>query len=43
MSANLPRITFFPITAVARDWDDAEQKFFAENGIIDTVIGSRAQ
>jgi sulfate/thiosulfate-binding protein len=39
-SVQLPRITLFPITAVARDWDDAQQKFFAENGIIDTVMGS---
>ena len=40
---HLPQITLFPITAVARDWDDAQQKFFAENGIIDTVIGPRPQ
>jgi sulfate/thiosulfate transport system substrate-binding protein len=42
-SVHLPQITLFPISAVARDWDDAQQKFFAENGIIDTVIGSRPQ
>ena len=29
------------ITAIARDWDDAQQKFFAENGIIDTVLKPR--
>ena len=34
----LPAISLFPITAIARDWDDAQQKFFAENGIIDTVM-----
>jgi sulfate transport system substrate-binding protein len=34
----LAPITLFPITAIARDWDDAQQKFFAENGIIDTVL-----
>jgi sulfate/thiosulfate transport system substrate-binding protein len=27
----------FPITAIARDWDDAQQRFFAEDGIINTV------
>jgi len=43
MSVYLPPITLFPITAVARAWDDAQQKFFAENGIIDAVIGSRPQ
>lgn len=40
-SAHLPKITLFPITAVASSWDDAQQKFFAENGILDTVIGTR--
>jgi sulfate/thiosulfate transport system substrate-binding protein len=37
----LPPITLLPITAVARDWDDAQQKFFGENGIIDTVLKQR--
>jgi ABC-type sulfate transport system substrate-binding protein len=31
-------ITLFPITAIARDWDDAQQKFFADDGILDTVL-----
>ena len=34
-------ITLFPVTAIARDWDDAQQKFFAENGIIDAVLKPR--
>jgi sulfate transport system substrate-binding protein len=33
-----PPIVLFPITAIARDWDDAQQKFFADNGIIDAVL-----
>jgi sulfate/thiosulfate transport system substrate-binding protein len=33
----LPPIHLFPITAIAKDWDDAQQKFFADNGIIDLV------
>jgi sulfate/thiosulfate transport system substrate-binding protein len=33
----LPQLDLFPVTVLARDWDDAQQKFFAENGIIDTV------
>jgi len=33
----LPAINLFPVTAIARDWQDAQQKFFAENGIIDAV------
>jgi sulfate transport system substrate-binding protein len=40
-SVKLPKITLFPIKAIASNWDDAQQKFFAENGIIDNLIGSR--
>ena len=29
---HLPQIELFPITLIARDWTDAQQKFFAENG-----------
>lgn len=36
-SAQFPQIELFPITLIAKDWDDAKQKFFAENGIIDLV------
>ena len=37
---HLPKITLFPITAVASNWSEAQQKFFGENGIIDSVSGS---
>ena len=37
---HFPKITLFPITAVASGWLDAQHKFFAENGILDSVIGS---
>lgn len=33
----LPDITLFPITLVARDWDDAQVKFFGEGGIFDEI------
>jgi len=33
----LPKLDLFPVTLVAKDWDDAQQKFFGENGIVDTV------
>jgi sulfate/thiosulfate-binding protein len=33
----LPDIETFPIEAIARDWQEAQQKFFGENGIIDVV------
>jgi sulfate/thiosulfate transport system substrate-binding protein len=42
-AVHLPKLTLFPVTAVASNWDDAQQKFFAENGIIDTITGSRPQ
>lgn len=32
----LPDINLFPITLIAKSWSDAQQKFFAENGVIDT-------
>jgi sulfate transport system substrate-binding protein len=40
---HLPKLTLFPVTAVASNWADAQQKFFAENGILDTITGSRPQ
>lgn len=36
-----PDIKLIPITAIARDWNDAYEKFFAENGILDAIIGTR--
>ena len=33
----LPSISLFPITAIAKDWDDAREIFFGDNGIIDTI------
>jgi len=33
----LPNIQLFPITAIARDWDDAREKFFADNGVLDRI------
>ena len=36
-AGQFPALDLFPVTLLARDWDDAQQKFFAENGVIDTV------
>lgn len=36
-SGRFPRLNLFQITDIAKDWEDAQQRFFAENGIIDTV------
>lgn len=33
----LPPLNFFPITLIAKDWADAQQKFFAENGVVDAI------
>jgi sulfate/thiosulfate-binding protein len=33
----LPDLQLFPISAIAKDWADARQKFFADNGIYDVV------
>ncbi len=34
----LPPIVLFPISAIARDWDDAQEKFFADNGVIEGAL-----
>ena len=33
----LPKIELFPVTLVAKDWADAQAKFFGENGIFEIV------
>jgi sulfate transport system substrate-binding protein len=33
----LPKLNLFPVTLIAKDWADAQQKFFAENGLLDTI------
>ncbi|MDT5259503.1 MAG: sulfate/thiosulfate transport system substrate-binding protein, partial [Mycobacterium sp.] len=36
-AGQLPDIKLFPITAIAKDWNDARERFFGDNGIYDTV------
>jgi sulfate/thiosulfate transport system substrate-binding protein len=36
-AGQLPDINLFPITAIAKDWNDARERFFGDNGIYDTV------
>jgi len=36
-SDRLPRIDLFSITSLARSWDDAQTKFFADNAIFDLI------
>jgi ABC-type sulfate transport system substrate-binding protein len=33
----LPSIELFPVTLVAKSWDDAQAKFFGENGIFEVI------
>jgi sulfate transport system substrate-binding protein len=33
----LPRMTLFPVTTIARDWNNAQEKFFGDNGIFTAV------
>jgi len=37
-----PAITLVPITQLAKDWNDANEKFFAEDGIVPLILGSRS-
>ena len=32
-----PRIKLFPVTAVARDWDEVQSKFFADGALFDQI------
>jgi sulfate transport system substrate-binding protein len=34
----LPEIKLFPITSVAPSWDDAQERFFMEGGVFDTIF-----
>ena len=36
-ATRFPEINLFHITLIAASWSDAHQKFFAENGVIDTI------
>jgi len=39
--ALLPKIELFPITLFAKGWNDAEAKFFGNNGIFDLIRPSQ--
>jgi sulfate transport system substrate-binding protein len=40
-SSILPPIELFPITAIAKDWEDAQQRFFADNGVFDVIYAPK--
>ena len=33
----LPNITLFPVTAIAKDWNNAQEKFFGDNGLFNAI------
>jgi sulfate/thiosulfate transport system substrate-binding protein len=39
----LPQIDLFPITTLAKNWDDAQQKFFGEAGIFAIIHSGQAK
>ncbi len=39
----LGSITLFPITLIAKDWNDAQSRFFGENGIYDSIQPGKIQ
>jgi sulfate/thiosulfate transport system substrate-binding protein len=39
----LPQIDLFPVTVLAKDWDEAQQRFFADNGIFDVIRPATAK
>ena len=42
-ASTFPRIELFPITEVAKDWNAAQEKFFAEGAIFDRIYQPGAQ
>jgi len=39
----LPQIDLFPVTILAKNWDDAQQKFFGESGIFAAIHSGQAK
>lgn len=39
----LPDLPLFAVTAVAKDWDEAQQKFFAEGAVFDRIFTNRGK
>jgi len=40
-AATFPSITMFPITAVAKDWNDAYAKYFGDGAIFDSIYAKK--
>jgi len=39
----LPKIELFPVTLVAEDWAEAEEKFFGDNGIFEIIHSAQSK
>jgi sulfate/thiosulfate-binding protein len=39
----LPDVTLFPVTLIAKDWDDAQSRFFGDNGIYNLIHPAKTQ
>ena len=39
----LPKIDLFPVTLVAEDWAEAEEKFFGDNGIFEIIHSAQSK
>ena len=39
----LPKIELFPVTLVAKDWAEAEEKFFGDNGIFEIIRSAQTK
>jgi len=42
-AAVFPNITLFPVTAVAKDWNDAYAKYFSDGGIFDQIYQQKGK
>jgi len=42
-SDHLPNIQLFPVTAIAKDWSAAQDRFFGEGGVVDTLTQPKAK
>jgi len=38
-----PALDLFPVTKVARDWDDAQERFFSEGGLFDRIYQAKGK
>jgi sulfate transport system substrate-binding protein len=42
-AGRLPFVQLFSVTLIAKDWEDAQQKFFADNGVFDLIYSPGAK